>query len=512
MTTTTVTPLVPEERLIPAPLADALTRLKQDPGALFEDEVLGLLRQMRATESARWARYRQLIKASGVVSMVELDKLTHPRHMDEAGGQGLFPVISPWPDPVDGAALLHELAALIRRHVIAEPATINAAALWVVFTWFIDVVDVAPIANVTAPERRCGKTVLLTVLGRLSCRSLTVSNIAPAALFRTVQLWTPTLLIDEVDSFLAVHDEARGILNAGFTRDSAFVIRCVGDEHTPTCFNIWGAKALCGIGKIADTLADRSIPLRLRRKLTGERTVKLRHADPSAFAERVAQLARFAIDNREAVRNARPAEIEGLNDRTNDCWEPLLAIAEVAGGDWPRLARVAAIALHGLEEEAPSIGVELLTAIKAVFEAKHCSRLFSTDLLEALVADDESPWATWNRGKPMTVRQLSSKLAGYGIKSKQLRIGFDSGRKGYEQSDFVEAWRCYLCANPPSSSSTPLQPMHHAACSDVQRSTEMPCVEDEKPLEASHDGLCRGVDDRTAHPGEAGDAGAAEYF
>lgn len=181
------------------------------------------------------------------------------------------------------------------------------------------------------PEKRCGKTVLLGVLARLSCRPLAVSNIAPAALFRALQLWQPTLLIDEVDAFLAEHEEARGILNAGFTRDTAFVIRCVGDDHTPTRFNVWGAKALCGIGKIADTLADRSIPLRLRRKMTGERTVKIRHADPGAFAELVGKLARFALDNRDAVRFARPAEIEGLNDRANDCWEPLLAVAEVAG-------------------------------------------------------------------------------------------------------------------------------------------------------------------------------------
>lgn len=128
----------------------------------------------------------------------------------------------------------------------------------------------------------------------------------------------------------------------------------------PTRFNVWGAKALCGIGKIADTLADRSIPLRLRRKLPGERSVKIRHADADHFATLAGKLARFAIDNRDAVRIARPAEIEGLNDRANDCWEPLLKIAEVAGGDWLRLARQSAITLHGLEEEAPSADAELL--------------------------------------------------------------------------------------------------------------------------------------------------------
>ncbi|MBN0574116.1 hypothetical protein JTM30_35060, partial [Pseudomonas aeruginosa] len=158
--------------------------------------------------------------------------------------------------------LLDDVTHALARHVIADKETLRAAALWAAFTWLVDVVQVAPIANITAPEKRCGKSILLTALGKLANRPLQVSNIAPAALYRSIELWAPTLLIDEVDAFLAAYDDARGILNAGFTRDSASVIRCVGDDHMPTRFNVWGAKALCGIGKIADTLADRSIPLR----------------------------------------------------------------------------------------------------------------------------------------------------------------------------------------------------------------------------------------------------------
>ena len=415
--------LIPEAIPAPDPIADALAKIKEDPGAIFEPEALALLRQVRETDPARWARIRHGIKEAKTVSLADLDKLTSSASEAAAGTDELFPEVALWPDPVDGADLLEDLASIIRRHVIADPATVHAAALWAAFTWFVDVVNVAPIANITAPEKRCGKTVMLGVLARLACRPLAVSNIAPAALFRALELWTPTLLIDEVDAFLAEHDEARGILNAGFTRDTAFVIRCVGDDHMPTRFNVWGAKALCGIGKIADTLADRSIPLRLRRKLAGERTTKIRHADPAAFAELVGKLARFAIDNREAIRTARPAEVEGLNDRANDCWEPLLAVAEVAGGNWPRLARIAAATLHGLEEESPSADAELLADIRTAFTDKHASKLFGEDLLAALLADEEAPWATWNRGRPMTRRQLTARLEGFGIKSKDVRIG-----------------------------------------------------------------------------------------
>ncbi|SFJ07634.1 Protein of unknown function [Pseudomonas guineae] len=315
-------------------------------------------------------------------------------------------------------------------------------------------------------------------------------------------------MIDEVDAFLAEHEEARGILNAGFTRDTAFVIRCVGDDHTPTRFNVWGAKALCGIGKIADTLADRSIPLRLRRKMTGERTVKIRHADPAAFAELAGKLARFAIDNRDAVRFARPAEIEGLNDRANDCWEPLLAVAEVAGGDWPRLARSAAVTLHGLEEDAPSIGAELLASIREAFDSKRTDHLPTAAMLEALAEDEEAPWAAWNRGKPMTPHQLAKRLSEFGIKPGTIRVGIRTA-KGYRREQFTEAFDRYLSADTPATSVTPSQPNSHRAFSDIGSVTIAANVTGKKPLQANNYEACDVVTDRS---GVQSADQTAEYF
>lgn len=491
-------PLIPEASPAPDLVAEAITKLSDDAGAVFEPEILELLRQARDADPARWARYRQAIKTAGVVGMADLDKLTSvaTNSGDAEGSDDLFPSVTIWPEPVDGAELLHSVAAAIRRHVVADPPTIHAAALWAALTWLIDVVDVAPIANISAPEKRCGKTVLLGVLARLCCRPLAAANIAPAALFRALELWTPTLLIDEVDTFLSEHEEARGILNAGFTRDSAFVIRCVGDDHTPTRFNVWGAKALCGIGKRAGTLEDRSIPLHLRRKLSGERTVKIRHADPAAFSALAGKLARFAVDNRDAIRTARPAEIEGLNDRANDCWEALLAIAEAAGGDWPRLARQAAIALHGLEEEAPSIGAELLDSIRDAFDSRRADRLPTADLLEALAEDEEAPWATWNRGKPMTAHQLSKRLSEFSIKPTTFRVGLKTP-KGYKREQFTEAFKRYLSANTPKTSATPQQPSSHADYSDFETATQSTAVADQNGLKASNGAGCCGVADKT---------------
>lgn len=493
-----------------SPVQEAIKRLGSDAGALYEPIILMELKRVRAKEPATWARIRQQVKDTKVLSMVDFDRLTAQDDDEKASaGGGIFPEVESWPSPVAGAELLDDIAGAIRRYVIADAATIQAAALWATFTWLIDSVQVAPIANITAPEKRCGKSIMLTALGNLVNRKLQVSNIAPAALFRSIELWSPTLLIDEVDAFLRDNEEARGILNAGFTRDSAVVIRCVGDDHMPTPFRVWGAKALCGIGKIADTLADRSIPLRLRRKLPGEATEVLRHSDPALWTNLRSRMMRFAQDNAEQIGKARPATINGLNDRANDCWEPLLAIAEAAGGEWPSIARQAARSLHEIEDDSPSVGMELLNDIKTILDTKQANKMFSATLLEHLMADDEAPWPTWNRGKPMTARQLSTKLGEFGIKSKDIRIG-TINKKGYDRADFSEAFTRYLSAETPAASATARQPIVHAASSVFSPATGLPRVADEKTPQAKDYAGCRVVADKTPLPLGVEDAAGPE--
>ena len=138
-------------------------------------------------------------KAMGIRSAT-LDKMIRERRKDHAETDGIdFDEIDPWPHPIDGAELLAELSATVQRFIICPLETAHAAALWVVMTWFMDVVQVAPLAVITAPEKRCGKSQLLFLLGRLVHRPLAASNITPAALFRAVDAWKPTLLVDEAE-------------------------------------------------------------------------------------------------------------------------------------------------------------------------------------------------------------------------------------------------------------------------------------------------------------------------
>lgn len=368
-----------------------------------------------------------------------------------------FEDVEPWHEPVDGAALLSDIAATIRRFIICGQETAYAVALWVSLAWFIDVIQVAPLAVITAPEKRCGKSMLLFLIGRLVPRPLMSSSITPSALFRSIDLWQPTLLIDEVDACLKDNEELRGLINCGHTRDSAFTIRCVGDDHTPKKFNVWGAKALSGIGHVADTLMDRSIILELRRKLPHESVDRIRHAEPGLFNDLSAKLARFAGDNSERVRLARPALPPSLNDRAQDNWEPLLAIAGVAGGDWFKIGTAAALKLSGGESLSMSIGTELLADIQEIFEHKKVDRISTAELIKELTADDEKPWSTYNKGFQIKPRQIAARLKGYGIHSKNIRLAFGETPKGYSLEQFQEAFIRYIPATPSLTSATPPQ-------------------------------------------------------
>ncbi|MDD2468574.1 MAG: DUF3631 domain-containing protein [Desulfobulbus sp.] len=284
-----------------------------------------------------------------------------------------------------------DIVATIQRFIICSTEVAHAVALWSAMTWFMDVVQVAPLAIITAPEKRCGKSQLLFLLGRLTARSITASSISPAALYRAIDAWQPTLLIDEADAFLKDNEELRGIINSGHTRDAAYVIRTVDDNFTPTKFNTWGAKAIAGIGHVAETIMDRSVILELRRKLPHEEAARLRSAEANFFSDLRAKLVRFADDYAVTVRQARPPLPSGLNDRAQDNWDPLLAIAMVAGGHWLEIGTRVAIKLSGCESAAQAIGVELLSDIKEIFEIKEVERISTVDLIRALCDDEHHP-------------------------------------------------------------------------------------------------------------------------
>jgi putative DNA primase/helicase len=331
-----------------------------------------------------------------------------------------------------------------------------AVALWVLLTFLDAHVDVLPILAVTSPQKRCGKTTLLTILSQLTRRPLPASSISSAALYRCIEKFTPCLLIDEADTFLKDNVELKGLLNSGHTRQMAKVIKINVDTMEPEKYSTWAPKAIACIGKLSETLTDRAIEIRLQRRSHTEPVGKLRDANPETFARLQSMAHRWAVDNGDRVKQARPAIPQVLNDRAGDNWHPLLAIASVA--EFNGVDNVV-LALNADQSEE-SVPLLLLASVRHVFAQEGADSIPTETILEKLNQDKESPWADWKNG--MTSEKLGRILKSFGVKSEQ-RQKESERHRGYSLKALQSVFDRYLTPVPPPPHENGPQPVHLSA-------------------------------------------------
>ncbi len=399
----------------------------------------------------------------------------------------------PWHDPVSGDVVIDETVATIRRFVVLPDYADAAVALWCAFVHAHDLFQHSPRLVVRSPEKRCGKTTLLNLLQKLVPRPLPCSNITGPALFRTIELAGPTLLIDEADSFLGDQDDLKGILNSGHNRASASVIRLVGPRHEPMRFRTWSPVAIAAIRGVSDTLEDRSLVIHMRRRLKHEIVERLDFKQFEALDVLCRKLSRLAQDLGDDLAFADPSIPSALGDRAADNWRPLLAIADAIGGHWPETARKAAIVLSGArEDDDGSAGVMLIADIFALFQTEGPDRMSSSEIVRHLNELEGRPWPEWRRGQPMIANSLARLLKPYEIKPKKLRFGSTTAN-GYEVTDFTDAFSRY-CASS-GQTGTPEQINEIKELDNTQtgtRSDNVPVGIADKPLENND---CSGVPD-----------------
>lgn len=358
---------------------------------------------------------------------------------------------------VDLASLLSRIVTFLTRFVaFASPHQPVAGALWIAMTHVIDAFEVVGYLAITSAEKRSAKTRLLELLELLVANPWRIIRPSEAVTFRKLAADRPTLLIDEVDAIFrdksATYEGIRALLNAGYRR-GAKVPRVVGEGKAMDVknFEVFGPKALAGIGDLPDTVADRSIPIRLARRAPHERVqpFRLRTVLPDALPlrEEIAQWAAHAIP---LLTDARPQLPGALNDRQSEIWEPLLSLADLAGGGWPRAARAAAVALHGdsfAQEE--TLGEVLLKAIYEVFEETGEDRLTTSEILHRLVERDDGPWAEW-WGRQVTAgdgkgpgHRLARLLRPFAISPRKVRVT-EGTLQGYYRAAFADTFARYL--------------------------------------------------------------------
>jgi Protein of unknown function (DUF3631) len=358
------------------------------------------------------------------------------------------------------ASLLDSLKVWVRRYVVVSEDQLNVLAAWVLHTWAMEAAECTPYLHITAPEKGCGKSRVLETLEAVVWEPCKSGGMTAAALLRTVHEEKPTLLLDELDAAFGGEKEykeaLRGILNEGFRRGGNFR-KCDGKNHDLKVFEVFCPKALAGIGKIPETIASRSIVIEMRRRKSTEQVERLRVKDirdaAAPLRESLAEWSRSGAV--EFLVTARPALPDAMGDRQQDISEPLLAIAELARGDWPERLANSLLRLFGSSvAEDNSVGVQLLTAIRDVFAERSGNareKIFSSDLAAALFAREGEPWAEWSYGKGMNADRLAKALGRYEIHPKSVRLGSVT-MKGYERDSFSDLWARYcseITANPP---------------------------------------------------------------
>lgn len=364
------------------------------------------------------------------------------------------------------AGVIGEVAEFIAKYIVLPRTSILVISAWVAASWLMDVWDRFPHLAISSPEKRCGKTLLLELLALIVNKPRTTTNISPAALYRVVQQQKPTLLMDECQSLKRRGSEAsevmREILNAGIGKD-AKVTRCGGKDHDRIDeFSVYSPKVFAMIGEPDGVLADRCLPVAMKRKTEDDHVERYRSRQVKAAGEALqSKLKEWAKENEEGVKTTydaqEPFDID--NDRMADLLTPLQAVLVVIGGDEALMelrGYATDLDARDREQETQSPGVQLLAACREIYEElkKKGKKFLQTDALISLLVDrDEEPWHRWNDGDPISREKLAWLLRPYGIRSKR-----DKGQqhKGYFSCDFEESWKRYLSS--PASLENPANP------------------------------------------------------
>jgi hypothetical protein len=390
------------------------------------------------------------------------------KSMKENSNQSFqFTKPQPAAEPVELGRLLDEISAAIRLHVVLSAHAATALALWVVHTYVFHTRDAVAYVAIESPEKRCGKTTLLSVLAGLACRALVASNITVSALFRAIDDAGPTLLIDEADTFMRGNSVMRGILNCGNTWRTAYVLRLSGRkgrgpkpdaahakegelvapkqseggslDSSLVRYSCWCPKVIAMIGRVPDTIADRSIVVRLERKLVTEKCAPLTEFKPESIT---AKCVRFADDNSELIARAALETVPGLNDRAADTFEPLFVLARMAGPEWFERAAEAALFLTS-SQNSDLQGAGLLLDILTIFVECNVEKMFSRSVVSCLRGDGEWIASAFFNGKPLNELLLAQALRPYGIRPVRIRVGEDVNR-GYRLDDFKNCLKRYV--------------------------------------------------------------------
>ena len=347
---------------------------------------------------------------------------------------------------------LDEVESLLRKTVILKSDShFFALALWIAYCHAIFEFDFSPRLGIWSPEKRCGKSLLLEIIQHLTPNSIMTSSITAPALYRMREKdESLVFLIDESDTVFGRNgnkeraEALRGIVNSGFKRGSDVIV-CDVKTNEPRKFPTFGAVVLAGIGttSIPDTITDRSVLIEMRRKRADESITEFESDEVEGLFYPVRDYLREWMSiNRSRLRPLRLTLPPELNSRAKDTWKPLFKIAELSGEMWKARAVKASCELS-VQDEGSDDGSLSLRALSDIREFFTSERMSSRDIINALRAIEDAPWAYMTS---FNFHTLAFYLKNYGIKPRSF-----GNSRGYVRADFEDAWGRYLPKPPPDT-------------------------------------------------------------
>jgi putative DNA primase/helicase len=259
-----------------------------------DDAATEMIERLKTLDPIQYDREREAAAEVLGIRVATLDKEVKAARKGSARCSTGFEEVDRWPEPVDGAELLDEMSATIKRHIVLTDAQADTVALWCVYTHGYTAFRIAPRLGIRAPTHGCGKSELLMRIERLVARPLPCDNITPAVLFRLIETSHPTLLLDELDNNLPENKSALlGVMNAGYNA-KGMVYRCVRDDNDVRGFSVFGPFAYAMIGQSVGSFNSRSIPIDMRRATPAEKAPLASFEDGNSEYQRLTVLGRKA--------------------------------------------------------------------------------------------------------------------------------------------------------------------------------------------------------------------------
>lgn len=350
---------------------------------------------------------------------------------------------------IPDSELLERTEQYIRRYVILPEPAYLPMALWAIATHAVLRFDGFPYIAVLSAVKRSGKTRLAEVLETIVRKPWRGTSPSAAAVYRYLED-AATLLLDETEPFNAKNKSEMtqillAVLNVGY-RKGATVLRCDGKEHKPRRFPVYGAKMFAAIGRLPDTLLDRSIVIHMKRRTKDQKVGRFLQAriqtESKPLEESIlyfAQTCRASID--AAYHQVVDQDLDYLSDRDADLWMPLFSVCAILKSERLQELRKCAEVLSGTkteDDEDDSYAIGLLRDIRDVWPDG--SHQYETSLLiDKLKALEESPWGEHQ----LTPRKLARMLRPFDVLPRQIWV---NGRnaKGYILAEFNDVFNRYL--------------------------------------------------------------------